>query len=51
MTVEFGDAAFTAWVDQVGVDQGGWLRWDQNADSWPDGTIMVRLLSLGDEDS
>jgi hypothetical protein len=49
VVVTFGDEEFTAWVDQVGVNEGGWLRWDQNTDGWPDGTVLVRLLSVGDD--
>lgn len=42
--VGFGNETITAWVDQLGVENG-WYRWDVRTE-WPEGTVFVRLLSL-----
>lgn len=44
-TLTFGSTTSTVWVDQVGVEQG-WTLWDRR-DRWPEGTVFVRLLTVG----
>lgn len=44
-TLTFGSTTSTVWVDQVGVEQG-WSLWDRR-DRWPEGTVFVRLLTVG----
>jgi hypothetical protein len=45
VSVTFGSETLTAWVDQVGSEQG-WTRFDDR-DRWPEGTVLIRLLTIG----
>jgi hypothetical protein len=45
VTVSFGSVDTQAWVDQVGSEEG-WHAWAHD-DSWPEGTVLVRMLTVG----
>lgn len=42
--LRFGQETLRVWVDQVGTE--GWKAWDVHR-NWPDGTVLVRLLTVG----
>lgn len=47
--MQFGNETTDVWVDQVGVEQG-WVRWDERG-QWPEGQVLVRLVTIGAADA
>lgn len=45
VAMQFGNETTDVWVDQVGVEQG-WVRWDERG-QWPEGVVLVRLVTIG----
>lgn len=43
--LRFGQETLDVWIDQVGTEQG-WKTWDVHR-NWPDGQVLVRLLTVG----